>query len=167
MTCFRREFYSDQVYNKDHSAIMYVSFVNNCLSFVLGWLILEIVLCFSSEIETTCVRFNINHSIGKRLPVFPLKSLDGMGPGACYMKCQRVRDCLSVNYNRNHFICELLGQKKSNVTPLISDEDSIHIDLPDTVSQHRYVILWTVCIYRYCKEIQRGWFRSFVYIRIL
>jgi hypothetical protein len=116
-------------------AVMFTGSVAKCLYYVLGMLLLEKVLYCGSETKNTCSKSNINHTIGKKLPVLPIKSMYDIGPNACFKECQRVRSCLSVNYNTNHLFCELLDRTKSDIQPLISDEDFIHMELPDIVSK--------------------------------
>jgi hypothetical protein len=116
---------------------MSAGFDTNYLFYVLGWLFFDTFLCYCSETDSTCSKININHTIGKKLPVFPVKSLKGIGPSACFKECQLVSRCLSVNYNTNHLICELVDRKRNDDESLINDGDFIYMELADIVSKCR------------------------------
>jgi hypothetical protein len=127
---------------------MCASSVIKYLSYLSGLVILEITLYYGlkAETESSCVKVNMDQTMGKKLPVSPLKIFDKMGPRGCSKECQRVPGCLSVNYNRKQLTCELIGQRKSDAQPLIHDDDFIYMDLPDSVSKHRNTFLPHSCV---------------------
>jgi hypothetical protein len=96
------------------------------LVYFLGWLIIESSLSHCMDTESTLINLNVDHTIGEKLPIFPLKILNGIGPRRCFMECQDAIKCLSINYDTTHFICELIGQRNSDIEPLISDGDFIY-----------------------------------------
>jgi hypothetical protein len=134
---------------------MCVSSGIKCFGYFLGFLILEISLYhgLNAETESSCVKLNMAWTMGKKLPVSPLKILDKMGPHGCSRECQHVPVCLSVNYNRKQLTCELIGQRNSDAQPLINDKDSIYMDPPDSVSKHRNALLRHPCMYMGVKQL--------------
>ncbi|XP_062609291.1 coadhesin-like [Saccostrea cucullata] len=69
--------------------------------------------------------------IGKKLSTTPIKILSDIGLETCLNQCVDHTYCLSVNYNRHEFICQLINRKKNNNETLLDDWDYIHKELPD------------------------------------
>ena len=101
----------------------------------------ELILVFLSLlslVETSDIchkpNWNNNNANGKRLPEFPIKIFEKIGPQSCYRECQAHGNCFSVNWDRNQFTCQLIDKKKNQLKPLIDDVNFVYMEMTDTVS---------------------------------
>ncbi|XP_078329359.1 thrombospondin-2-like isoform X3 [Crassostrea virginica] len=100
----------------------------------------ELILVFLSLlslVETSDIchkpNWNNNNANGKRLPEFPIKIFEKIGPQSCYRECQAHGNCFSVNWDRNQFTCQLIDKKKNQLKPLIDDVNFVYMEMTDTV----------------------------------
>ena len=99
--------------------------------------LLLVLISLYSFVETSdiCRKPNWGYNVnGKKLAEFPIKIFEKMGPQSCFRECQAHGNCFSVNWDKKHFTCQLIDKKKSQLKPLIYDENSVYMEMTDTVS---------------------------------
>ena len=77
---------------------------------------------------------------GKKLQDFPIKTFDTMGLNSCYKECKAHGKCLSINFNRKLFVCELLSEKQSESKPLADHQDSVYLEITDIVRSLLFIL---------------------------
>ncbi|XP_061195876.1 hemicentin-1-like [Saccostrea echinata] len=101
--------------------------------------IIRLILTMSFNIDlkiASCgLQSCVDCFIGKKLSITQIKILPDIGLETCFNKCQAHADCLSANYNRYEFVCQLISRKKSYNEKLIDDLDFIHVELPNIAHQ--------------------------------
>lgn len=92
------------------------------------------LFCYVVKTAFNCPKSDWNNYMsGKKLQEFPIKFFDTMGLNSCYKECKAHGKCLSINFNRKLFVCELLSEKKSEAKPLADDQDSVYIEITEIV----------------------------------
>lgn len=92
------------------------------------------LFCYVVKTAFICPKSDWNNYMsGKKLQEFPIKIFDTMGLISCYKECKAHGKCLSINFNRKLFVCELLSEKKSESKPLTDDQNSVYMEITDIV----------------------------------
>lgn len=66
--------------------------------------------------------------IGKRLPISWPRIEKNIGFQMCLRKCEAMSYCLSINFNRFLFECELNDRKKHNLNELTDDDNYMYAE---------------------------------------
>lgn len=66
--------------------------------------------------------------IGKRLPISWPRIEKNIGFQMCLRKCEAMSACLSINFNRFLFECELNDRKKQNLNELTDDKNYMYAE---------------------------------------
>lgn len=99
------------------------------------FLLVFIVLCNVVDTVDICQKSTLyDYTMGKKLPGFPIKIFENIGPQSCFRECQAHGNCASVNYNRSEFSCQLMNDRKSESKPLSDDGNFFYLEMKDTVS---------------------------------
>lgn len=87
------------------------------------------------------------YKFGEKLPMTPFVVLDKLGLQMCFLECEAYSACLSINYNRKDFVCELNSGRKYIFFPysyfLINDSDYVFGEVHHPVS-----FFYSVCFQR-------------------
>ncbi|XP_048770739.1 scavenger receptor cysteine-rich domain superfamily protein-like isoform X2 [Ostrea edulis] len=78
-----------------------------------------------------CIPPSGDRYISKRLPVVPFTVLFNVGIYSCFKQCEAYAICLSINFNRIQFMCELNSQKRNETLYLVDDGNFIYKEIPD------------------------------------
>ncbi|XP_052710869.1 uncharacterized protein LOC128185273 [Crassostrea angulata] len=70
--------------------------------------------------------------IGKRLPISWPRIEKNIGFQMCLRKCEAMSACLSINFNRFLFECELNDRKKQNLNELTDDDNYMYAETTRT-----------------------------------
>ncbi|XP_078329393.1 thrombospondin-2-like [Crassostrea virginica] len=98
------------------------------------FLLVFIVLCNVVDTVDICQKSTLyDYTMGKKLPGFPIKIFENIGPQSCFRECQAHGNCASVNYNRSEFSCQLMNDRKSESKPLSDDGNFFYLEMKDTV----------------------------------
>lgn len=99
------------------------------------------LFCYVVKTAFICPKSDWNNYMsGKKLQEFPIKIFDTMGLNSCYKECKAHGKCLSINFNRKLFVCELLSEKQSESKPLTDDQDSVYLEITDIVRSHLFIL---------------------------
>lgn len=99
------------------------------------------LFCYVVKTAFNCPKSDWNNYLsGKKLQEFPIKILDTMGLNSCYRECKAHGKCLSINFNRKLFVCELLSEKQSESKPLTDDQDSVYMEITDIVRSLLFIL---------------------------
>lgn len=106
--------------------------------------------CYVVKTAFNCPKSDWNNYMsGKKLQEFPIKFFDTMGLNSCYKECKAHGKCLSINFNRKLFVCELLSEKKSEAKPLADDQDSVYIEITEIVRSLLF-LFWKLFSENFC-----------------
>lgn len=87
------------------------------------------------------------YKFGEKLPMTPFVVLEKLGLQMCFLKCEAYSACLSINYNRKDFVCELNSGREYIFFPysyfLINDNDYVFREVHHPVS-----FFYSVCFQR-------------------
>lgn len=75
-----------------------------------------------------------DREVGKKLPVSPFTVLFDIGFNSCFKECEAYAICLSINFNRIHFMCEMNREKRNESLNLVDDDSFIYKEIPGIVS---------------------------------
>ncbi|XP_078329289.1 uncharacterized protein LOC144624024 isoform X2 [Crassostrea virginica] len=124
---------------------MYFGFQNNNIIYILLIAIVAVMLNVKftdltsvsdySACLTTDIKSFVNVETEKKLDIFPIRFFNQISPNRCLEECQDHGDCLSVNYDRIKFYCELLNQKERPAKPLIETVNYVYMELEHIVDQ--------------------------------
>lgn len=130
---------------------MYFGFQNNNIIYILLIAIVAVMLNVKftdltsvsdyPACLTTDIKSFVNVETEKKLDIFPIRFFNQISPNRCLEECQDHGDCLSVNYDRMQFYCELLNQKERPAKPLIETVNYVYMELDDIVS-----IFFSICV---------------------
>lgn len=99
------------------------------------------LFCYVVKTAFICPKSDWNNYMsGKKLQEFPIKVFDTMGLNSCYKECKAHGKCLSINFNRKLFVCELLSEKKSESKPLTDDQNSVYMEITDIVRSLLFIL---------------------------
>lgn len=99
------------------------------------------LFCYVVKTTFNCPKSDWNNYMsGKKLQEFPIKILDTMGLNSCYKECKAHGKCLSINFNRKLFVCELLSEKQSETKPLADDQNSVYMEITDIVRSLLFIL---------------------------
>lgn len=119
------------------------------------------LFCYVVKTAFICPKSDWNNYMsGKKLQEFPIKIFDTMGLISCYKECKAHGKCLSINFNRKLFVCELLSEKKSESKPLTDDQNSVYMEITDIVRS--LLVILKIC---FLKTFVFGGF--FLFLEIL
>lgn len=108
------------------------------------------LFCYVVKTAFNCPKSDWNNYMsGKKLQEFPIKFFDTMGLNSCYKECKAHGKCLSINFNRKLFVCELLSEKKSEAKPLADDQDSVYIEITEIVRSLLF-LFWKLFSENFC-----------------
>ncbi|XP_048770207.1 coadhesin-like [Ostrea edulis] len=71
-----------------------------------------------------------DREVGKKLPVSPFTVLFDIGFNSCFKECEAYAICLSINFNRIHFMCEMNREKRNESLNLVDDDSFIYKEIP-------------------------------------
>lgn len=87
------------------------------------------------------------YKFGEKLPITPFVVLEKLGLQMSFLECEAYSACLSINYNRKDFVCELNSRWKYIFFPysyfLINDSDYVFREVHHPVS-----FFYSVCFQR-------------------
>lgn len=108
------------------------------------------LFCYVVKTAFNCPKSDWNNYMsGKKLQEFPIKFFDTMGLNSCYKECKAHGKCLSINFNRKLFVCELLSEKKSEAKPLADDQDSVYMEITEIVRSLLF-LFWKLLSENFC-----------------
>lgn len=108
------------------------------------------LFCYVVKTAFNCPKSDWNNYMsGKKLQEFPIKFFDTMGLNSCYKECKAHGKCLSINFNRKLFVCELLSEKKSEAKPLADDQDSVYMEITEIVRSLLF-LFWKLFSENFC-----------------
>nr|XP_034334344.1 thrombospondin-2 [Crassostrea gigas] len=94
------------------------------------------LFCYVVKTAFICPKSDWNNYMsGKKLQEFPIKILDTMGLNSCYKECKAHGKCLSINFNRKLFVCELLSEKQSESKTLTDDQNYVYMEITDIIEK--------------------------------
>lgn len=99
-----------------------------------------VLFCYVVKTAFLCPKSDWNnYMLGKKLQEFPIKILDTIGLNSCYKECKAHGKCLSINFDRKLFVCQLLSEKQRETKHLTDDQNFVYMEITVIV---RFLTIW-------------------------